>query len=69
MKGLEITNKEIIAEKCNEHFVSIEDRLAKKIHPNDVLYTTAHLKPAATKFNFKPISVTSDQSSRKANEL
>ena len=52
--GLEVTDKEIIAEKCNEHFVSIGDRLAKEIHSNDKQYATAHLKPATRKsaFNF-----------------
>ena len=30
IKGLEVTDKEIIAEKRNEHFVSIGDRLAKE---------------------------------------
>ena len=58
IKGLEVTDEEIIAEKCNEHFVSIGDRLAKGIHFNDKQYATAHLKPATRKFAFKPISVT-----------
>ena len=58
IKGLEVTDKEIIAEKCNEHFVSIGDRLAKEIHFNDKQYATAHLKPATRKFAFKPITVT-----------
>ena len=58
IKGLEVTDKEIIAEKCNEHFVSIGDRLAKEIHVSDKQYATAHLKPATRKFAFKPISVT-----------
>ena len=32
INGLEVTDKEIIAEKCNEHFVSIGDRLVKEIY-------------------------------------
>ena len=58
INGLEVTDKDIIAEKCNEHFVSIEDRLAKEIHLNDKHYVTARLKPATRKFAFRPISVT-----------
>ena len=56
--GIEKTNKGIIADKCNEHFVSIGDRLAKEIHSNDKQYATARLKPVTRKFSIKPISVT-----------
>ena len=52
INGLEVTDKEIIAKKCNEHFVSIGDRLAKEIPSNDKQYATAHLKPTTRKFAF-----------------
>ena len=58
VNGLEVTDKEITAEKCNEHFVSIGDRLATEIHSSDKQYATEHLKRTTMKFAFKPISVT-----------
>ena len=42
---------------CNEHFVSIGDKLAKSIHPGNEQSPTAHIQPATVKFRFKPISV------------
>ena len=47
----------VIAEKCNEHFVSIGDKLAKEIQTNDEQSATAYLKSSTTKFKFKTISV------------
>ena len=45
------------AEKCNKHFVSIGDKLAKEVQTNDEQSPTAHLKSSTTKFKFKTISV------------
>ena len=42
---------------CNEHFVSIGDKLARSIQPGNEQFPTAHIQPATVKFRFKPISV------------
>ena len=55
---MEVIDKKQIAEKCNEYFSSIGDKLAKEIQSSDEQSPTAHLKPATDKFRFKPISVT-----------
>ena len=44
----------VIAKKCNEHFVSIGDKLAKEIQTNDEQCPTAHLKSSITNLNLKP---------------
>ena len=54
---IEVTDMKVIAEKCNEHFVSIGDKLVKEIQTNDEQSPTAHLKSSAAKFKFKTISV------------
>ena len=57
MKGIEITDKKQIAERCNEHFVSSGQKLASDIENTDVHSPAAHMKPVEAKFSFKPISV------------
>ena len=57
MEGTEITDKKQIAERCNEHFVSIGQKLASDIENTDAHSPTAHIKPAEAKFSFKPFSV------------
>ena len=57
MEGIKITDKKQIAERCNEHFVSIGQKLASDIENTDAHPSTAHTKPAEAKFSFKPISV------------
>ena len=57
MEGIEITDKKQIAERCNEHFVSIGQKLASDIENTDAHSPTAHMKPVKAKFSFKPISV------------
>ena len=57
MEGTEITDKKQIAERCNEHFVSIGQKLASDIENTDAHSPTAHMKPVKAKFSFKPISV------------
>ena len=54
---IEVTDMKVIAEKCNEHFVSIGDKLVKEIQTNDEQSPTAHLKSLTAKFKFKTISV------------
>ena len=54
---IEVTDMKVIAEKCNEHFVSFGDKLVKEIQTNDEQSPTAHLKSSAAKFKFKTISV------------
>ena len=49
--------KKQIAERCNEHFVSIGQKLASDIENTDAHSPTAHMKPVEAKFSFKPISV------------
>ena len=41
---IEVTYMKVIAEKCNEHFVSIGDKFVKEIQTNDKQSPTAHLK-------------------------
>ena len=57
MEGREITDKNQIIERCNEHFVSVGQKLAGDIENTDAHSPTAHTKPVETKFRFKPISV------------
>ena len=57
MEGIEITDKKQIAERCNEHFVSIGQKLASDIENTDAHSPIAHMKPVKAKFSFKPISV------------
>ena len=47
---IEVTDMKVIAEKCNEHFVAIGDKLAKEIQTNNEQSPTAHLKSSTTKF-------------------
>ena len=49
-KGKKFTDRKQITELCNEHFVSIGDKLAKSIQS-----PTAQIQPATVKFRFKPI--------------
>ena len=39
---IEVTYMKVIAEKCNEHFVSISNKLVKEIQANDEQSPTAH---------------------------
>ena len=57
MEDTEITDKKQIAERCNEHFVSIGQKLASGIENTDADSPTAHMKPVEAKFSFNPISV------------
>ena len=54
---IKVTDMKVIAEKCNEHFVSIGDKLVKEIQTNDKQSPTAYLKSSTAKFKFKTISV------------
>ena len=56
-EGKEFLDKKQITELCNDHFVSIGDKLAKSIQPDNEQSPTAHIQPATVKFRFKPISV------------
>ena len=56
-EGKKFTDKKQITELCNEHFVSIGDKLAKSIQPGNEQSLTVHIQPATVKFRFKPISV------------
>ena len=57
MEGIAITDKKQIVERCNEHFVSIGQKLASDIENTDAHSSTARMKPVEAKFSFKPISV------------
>ena len=57
MEGIEITDKKQIAERCNEQFVSICQKLVSDIENTDAHSPTAHKKPVKAKFSFKPISI------------
>ena len=57
MESTEITDKKQIAERCNEHFILIGQKLANDIESTDAHSPTAHVKPVEAKFSFKPISV------------
>ena len=46
-----------ITELCNEHFVSIGDKIAKSIQLGNEQSPTAHIEPATVEFRFNPISV------------
>ena len=54
--GNEITDTKMIAEVCNEHFVTIGKKLADEIVQTG---DSAHLKRVDTRFKFKP--ATADQ--------
>ena len=56
MEVTEITDKKQIAERCNEHYVSVVQKLASDIENTDAHSSTAHMKPVEAKFSFKPIS-------------
>ena len=57
MEGTETVDKKQIAERCNEHFVSVSQKLASDIENTDAHSPTAHMEPVEAKFSFKPISV------------
>ena len=57
MEGTEITDKKQVAERCNEHFVSIVQKLASDIENTDAHSPTTHMKSVEAKSSFKPISV------------
>ena len=57
LEGKEFLDKKQITELCNYHFVSIGDKLAKSIQPDNEQSPTAHIQPATVQFRFKPISV------------
>ena len=57
MEGREITDEKLIAERCNEQFVSIGQKLASDIENTDAHSPTTHTKPVEAKFSLKPISV------------
>ena len=65
--GNEITDTKIIAEVCNEHFVTIGKKLVDEIVPTGDLSPYAHLKRAETGFKFKP--VTADQIQQTISKL
>ena len=51
-EGKQFTDKKKITKLCNEHFVSIGDKLAKSIQPGNEQSPTAHIQPATLKFRF-----------------
>ena len=55
--GKEFTDKKQIIELCNEHFVSVGDKLAQSIQPSDEQSPTVHIKTATVEFKFRPVSV------------
>ena len=57
--GNEITDTNIIAKVCNEHFVTTGKNLADEIVQTGDSSPFAHLNRAETRFKFKP--VTADQ--------
>ena len=57
--GSEIPDTKMIAEMCNEHFVTIGKKLADETVQTGDSSPYAHLKRADTQFKFKP--VTADQ--------
>ena len=57
MEGIEITDKKQTAERCNENFISIGQKLASDIENTDAHSPTVHMKPVKAKFSFKSISV------------
>ena len=56
-EGKEFTDKKQITELCNEHFVSVGDKLAQSIQPSDEQSPTAHIKTATVEFKFRPVLV------------
>ena len=54
-QGKEFLDQKQITELCNDHFVSIGDKLAKSIQPDNEQSPTAHIQPATVKFRSKPI--------------
>ena len=65
--GDEITDTKMIAEVCNEHFVTIGQKLADEIVQTSDSSPYAHLKRADTRFRFKP--VTADQIQQTISKL
>ena len=65
--GNEITDTKMIAEVCNEHFVTIGKKLADEVVQTGVSSLYAHLKTADTRFKFKP--VTADQLQQTISKL
>ena len=55
-EGKEFTDKKQITELCNEHLVSIGDKLAQSIQPSDEQSPTAHIKAVRVEFKFRPVS-------------
>ena len=53
--GNDITDTKLIAEECNEHFVTIGKKLADEIVQTGDSSPYAHLKRAETRFKFKPL--------------
>ena len=56
-EGKEFTDEKQITELCNEHIVSIGDKLAKTLQPSNEQALTGHIQPATVKFRFRSISV------------
>ena len=54
--GNEITDTKIIAEVCNEHFVTIGKKLTDEIVQTGDSSPYAHLKRAEARFKFKPVT-------------
>ena len=65
--GNEITDNKMIAEVCNEHFVTIGKDLADETVQTGDSFPYAHLKRADTRFKFKP--VTEDQLQQTISKL
>ena len=54
--GNKITDTKMIAEVCNEYFVTIGKKLADEIVQTGDSFPYAHLKGAETRFKFKPVT-------------
>ena len=65
--GNEVTDTKMIAEVCNEHFVTIGKKLAYEIVQTGDSSPYAHLKRADTQFKFK--LVTADQIQQTISKL
>ena len=65
--GNELKDTSMIAEVCNEHFVTIGKKLADEIVQTCDSSPYAHLKRADTQFKFKP--VTADQIQQTISKL
>ena len=57
LEGKKFTDEKQITGLCNEHFVSVGDKLAQSIQPSDEQSPTAHIKAATVEFEFRPVSV------------